>query len=60
MPLINCEIELILDWPKYCVLDDMTTGDTHLNADPAVTAIVPPTGLEFWITDTKLYIPVVT
>ena len=46
MPLINCEIELILDWPKHCVLDDMKTGDTHLNADPAVTAIVPPTGLE--------------
>ena len=48
IPLINCEIELILTWSKNCALANMI---------PAVTA---PTGLEFQITDTKLYVPVVT
>ena len=48
IPLINCEIELILTWSKNCVLANMI---------PAITA---PTGLEFQITDTKLYVPVVT
>ena len=46
--MINCEIELILTWSKNCVLADMTTANN------------PPTGLEFQITDTKLYVPVVT
>ena len=48
IPLINCEIELILTWSKNCVLADMTVANN------------PPTGLEFQITDTKLYVPVVT
>ena len=48
IPLINCEIELILTWSKNCVLADMTTANN------------PPIGLEFQITDTKLYVPVVT
>ena len=48
IPLINCEIELIVTWPKNCVLDDMTAANN------------PPTGLEFKITGTKLYVPVVT
>ena len=47
IPLINCEIELILTWSKTCVLANMI---------PAITA---PTGLEFQITDTKLYVPFV-
>ena len=42
IPLINCEIELILVWSKYCILADMTATNN------------PPTGLEFKITDTKL------
>ena len=54
MPLIVCEVELILTWSKNCALVDMT-----VNAD-ANPAIVAPTGLEFKITDTKLYVPVVT
>ena len=41
------EIELILTWSKNCVLANMI---------PAITA---PTGVEFQITDTKLYVPVV-
>ena len=36
----------------------MTTRDAENNNDPP--AIVAPTGLEFELTDTKLYVPVVT
>ena len=48
IPLTNCEVEIILTWTKNCVLADMTVANN------------PPTGLEFQITDTKLYVPVVT
>ena len=58
IPLINCEVELILTWSKNCVLADMTVRDAGNNNDPP--AIVAPTGLEFQIKDTKLYVPVVT
>ena len=53
IPLINCEIELILTWSKNCILADMTVDAT---ANPAIAA---PTVLEFKITDTKLRVPVV-
>ena len=56
IPLINCEVELILTWSKNCVLADMTERDAQGN-NPAIIA---PTGLEFKITDTKLYAPVVS
>ena len=42
MPLINCEINLILTWSDKCVLSNDTKATT------------------FTITDTKLYVPVVT
>ena len=42
MPLINCEAELILTWPKNCVISP-ATGET-----------------KFAMTETKLYVPVVT
>ena len=58
IPLINCEIELILTWSKNCVLVDMPIRDAGNNNNPL--AIVAPTGLEFQITGTKLYDPVVT
>ena len=58
MPLINCEVELILTWSKNCVLADMTIRNTGNNNGPP--AIVAPTRLEFKKTDTKLYVPVVT
>ena len=48
IPLINCEIELILTWSKRCVLADMTAANN------------PPIESEFQITGTKLYVPVVT
>ena len=56
IPLINCEVELILTWSKNCVLIDMTERDGE-GDNPAIFA---PTGLEFKITDIKLYVPVVT
>ena len=45
MPLINCEMSLQLKWSKNCTL----VADTAANQNP-----------EFQITDTKLYVPVVT
>ena len=45
MPLINCEVNLILTWSSTCVI--VATGVQNQNAT-------------FAITDTKLYVPVVT
>ena len=45
MPLINCEVNLILTWSSTCVL--IATGNQNQNTT-------------FAITDTKLYVPVVT
>ena len=42
IPLINCEVNLILTWSKDCVISS-ATGET-----------------KFKITETKLYVPVVT
>ena len=56
IPLINCEVELILTWSKNCGLADMTVRDAE-GDDPAIIA---PTELEFKIIDTKLYVPVVS
>ena len=54
--LNNCEVELVLTWSKICVLAGMTTR----NAQGDNPAIVAPSGAKFKITDTKLYVPVVT
>ena len=43
IPLINCEIELILTWSKNCVLADNTVRAAGNNNDSP--AIVAPTGL---------------
>ena len=56
--MINCEIELILTWSKNCALADMTVRATRNKEDPPTT--VAPTGLEFQITGTRLYVPFVT
>ena len=45
MPLINCEVNLILTWSSTCVL---------------VATSIPNQNAKFAITDTKLYVPVVT
>ena len=52
IPLINCEIKLILTWSKNFLLADMTVRDGRSNND--LPAIVAPTRLEFKIKDTKL------
>ena len=57
-PLINCEVELVLTWSKKYVLDDMKVRAARNNNN--LPAIVASTGLKFQITDTKLYVPVVT
>ena len=61
IPLINCEITLILSWYKKCVL----VGKALRNApdpqpNPPIAAIESPTDAKFEITDCKLYVPVVT
>ena len=56
MPLINCEVELILIKSKNCALADMTVEA----AQDGKPAIVAPSDATFKITDAKLYIPVVT
>ena len=55
IPLINCEVELILTWSKNYILADLTVRDAEGND----LAIIAPTGLEFKMIDTKLYVPVV-
>ena len=45
LPSINCEIELDLSWTKNCVLTEQNSNIT---------------GVNFVITSTKLYVPVVT
>ena len=45
MPLINCEVNLILTWSSTCVL---------------ISTVTPNQNATFAITDTKLYVPVVT
>ena len=60
IPLINCEVELILTWFKNCVLINKSTRDADYNADPIVYEIYNPEDAIFQITDTKLYVPVVT
>ena len=56
MPLINCEVSLTLTWSENCVLTDITT-QTERAARERIDA---PTNTTFKITDTKLYVPVVT
>ena len=42
MPIMNCEVKLILTWSKNCVITN-SIGEGN-----------------FAITDTKLYVPIVT
>ena len=62
--MINSEIELILKWSEDCVLTKRAMREgkeaTQNPAQDAVTEIDTPSGLKFNITDSKLYVPVVT
>ena len=60
IPLINCEVELILTWFKNCVLIDKSTREADYNADPNVYEIDNPENATFKITDVKLFVQVVT
>ena len=60
IPLVNCKVEFILTWFKNCVLINKSTIDADYNANPIVYEIDIPENAIFQITDTKLYVPVVT
>ena len=60
IPLINCELKLILTWFKKCVLIAKSTRDANYNADPHISEINNTENATFQITDTKLYVPAVT
>ena len=62
MPLINYELFLTVTWSGKCVLTDITTqaGRASQWDNQARPAINAPTSATFKITDTKLYVPVVT
>ena len=60
IPLIHCEMNLILTWSKFCVITRKAARDADPDADPGVAEINNPTGATFEIADTKLYVPVVT
>ena len=64
MPLINCEINLILTWSENCVLKSKAQRDKFIgsgsNENPQFSEINNPANAIFKITDTKLYVPVVT
>ena len=62
MPLINCEISLTLTWSENCVLTNITTQTAAAahGDNPAREKIDAATNATFQITDTKLYVPIVT
>ena len=62
MPLINCERNLILSWSENSVLISKATRDAvpAQEGNPAVADTDNPTNATFKITDTKLYVPVIT
>ena len=60
IPLINCEVELILTWFKNCVLIDKSTREANYGANPVVYGIDNPENATFKLTDVKLFVPVVT
>ena len=60
--MINYEVYFTLTLSENCVLTDVTTQATRAaqGGNPARPAINAPTNATFQITDTKLYVPVVT
>ena len=49
-----------MTWFKNCVLTDKVTRDADYNANPIIYEIDNPENVMFQITDTKLYVPVVS
>ena len=60
IPLINCEIELILTSFKNCVLISKSIRKADYGAKPVIDEVDNPENAIFQITDTKLYFPVNT
>ena len=62
MPLTNCEVSLTCSWSENCVLTNITTQTARASQgdNPARPATHAPTNATFKITDTKLYVPIVT
>ena len=60
IPLINCEVELILISFKNCVVIDKLARDDGYHANPIAYEIDNPENAMFQITDSKLFVPVVT
>ena len=60
IPLINCEVELILTWFENCVSIDKSIREADYDANPNVYEIDNPEDATFKITDVKLFVPVVT
>ena len=60
LPLITCEVELILTWFKNCVLIDKSTREDNYGVNPRVYEIDNPEDATIKITDVKLFVPVVT
>ena len=62
--LINCEINLILGWPENCVIINRAcrekTVGTGTDQNPQFSEINNPAGATFQMTNTKLYVSVVT
>ena len=55
MPLINCEVSLILTWSRECVITSMEKRViTSIRRDTS------PTNGTFQLTDTNLYVSVIT
>ena len=59
MPLINCEVSLILTWSENCVIASRTYREA-VAGDTPIAEINNPANSAFKIKDTKLYVPVVT
>ena len=58
MPLISCEVSLILTWSENYVLTSKAYRES--NIDTGVVRINNTTGATFKIKDTILYIPAIT
>ena len=58
MPLINCEINLILTWSEKCVITSKATRDAvpDRRGNPPVAAVDNPTNAAFKITGTKWHV----
>ena len=53
IPLINCEVALILTWSENCIITSKATRDA--SDDPIVLGVSNPTNATFKIKDTELY-----